>query len=116
MSDEWKPTLRIWLDDERTPPGKSWVWLKTPDEVISRLRFAIDSGKRPDNIEVSLDHDLGDDVSIGTGYDVLVWIEQHVSEGNACPAQLIHLHTANPVGRARMAACLASIWKMEAAR
>lgn len=47
-----------------------WVRTHWPQEVIELLRTG--------NVcEVSLDHDLGDD-DRGTGYDVVLWIEEQV--------------------------------------
>ena len=62
--------MRVLLDDERqTPDG--WVRVYWPDEAI-RL---FETGQVE---ELSLDHDLGDE-SRGTGYDVVVWIEEAVA-------------------------------------
>jgi hypothetical protein len=58
--------------------------------------------------EISLDHDLGDDAR-GTGYDVLLWIEQRVVEDFHYQPPIVHLHTANPAGKLRMERALASI-------
>jgi Cyclic-phosphate processing Receiver domain len=30
--------MKIWLDDRRPPPNSSWVWLRTPEEVIEALQ------------------------------------------------------------------------------
>jgi hypothetical protein len=59
--------MRLFLDDERPPP-EGWVRVRWPEEVIEILK----TGKV---IELSLDHGLGDDAH-GTGYDVILWIEQ----------------------------------------
>ena len=62
--------MRVFLDDERpTPPG--WVGVRWPEEVIALLQGG-------EVIELSLDHDLGDDRR-GTGYDVILWIEKAVA-------------------------------------
>lgn len=55
--------------------------------------------------ELSLDHDLG--VGAGTGYDVLLWIEQHCHLFGYAPH--ITIHTANPPARKRMEAAVESI-------
>ncbi len=50
--------------------------------------------------EISLDHDLGDD-DRGTGYDVVLWIEEAVfTKGFKPPA--IKVHSANSSAREKM--------------
>jgi hypothetical protein len=50
--------------------------------------------------EISLDHDLGDD-SRGTGYDVILWIEEAVAM-RAFEAPAIRIHSANSSAKAGM--------------
>ncbi|MDN5500157.1 MAG: hypothetical protein L0G80_09525, partial [Shewanella sp.] len=61
--------MKIFLDDERLAPT-GWLHARWPDEVISCLAKGMVT-------DISLDHDLGDDAR-GTGYDVLLWIEQAI--------------------------------------
>lgn len=94
--------MRLWLDDERPTP-EGWTTCRWPDEVISRL-------KAGGVVHVSLDHDLGDDAR-GTGYDVVLWIEQAVAtEGYVPPT--IAVHSANPAARRKMELGIAAIAKM----
>lgn len=91
--------IRIWLDDER-PAAAGWVAVRWPAEAIERLRS--------NNVtRISLDHALGDDAR-GTGYDVIVWIEQEMRRSGFRPPQ-IAIHSANPAARAWMAAGVAAI-------
>lgn len=84
--------MQVWLDDTRPAP-EGWHRCYWPDEVIALLKT--------ENVkEVSLDHDLGDDAR-GTGYDVLLWLEEHVHTTGKKPP-VIRIHTANPPARARM--------------
>lgn len=84
--------MRIFLDDERvTPPG--WVRTYWPDEAIKLL----DKGNVT---EISLDHDLGDDTR-GTGYDVIVWIEEAVITRGFIPP-IIKIHSANSSAKVKM--------------
>ena len=53
-------------------------------------------------IELSLDHDLGDDER-GTGYDVIRWLEEAVFVRGFSPPK-IHVHSANAAARLRMQA------------
>ena len=57
--------------------------------------------------ELSLDHDLGDDER-GTGYDVVVWIEEAVALHNFMPPK-IKVHSANSSAREKMLAGIRSI-------
>ncbi len=91
-------TLRVWLDDKRPAPD-GWTPCRWPYEVIALL-------KRGEVAEVSLDHDLGDDV-YADGYDVLLWLERAVFEGFDPPE--IRIHTANPAARVRMEAAREAI-------
>ena len=50
--------------------------------------------------EISLDHDLGEDEN-GTGYDVILWIEEKVFLENFNYPR-IHIHTANVSAREKM--------------
>jgi len=99
MSDAHAGTLRVFLDDIRPAP-EGWTLVRWPDEAIALLKTGqVD--------ELSLDHDLGDDQR-GTGHDVLVWIEEAVAlRGFRPPA--ITVHSANAVGRRRMALAIESI-------
>jgi hypothetical protein len=94
--------VRVYLDDERPTP-EGWVRAFWPDEVIALL-------ERGGVSEVSLDHDLGDD-DRGTGYDVLLWIEQAVALRGFEPPR-IGVHSANPAARARMLQAIGSIQRL----
>lgn len=92
-------TISVYLDDERqTPDG--FVRTYTPKETIEILKTQ--------QVEyLSLDHDLGDDENIGTGYDVLVWLEELVFsneyyEKYGFNVPCINIHSMNPVGKERM--------------
>ena len=91
--------MKVYLDDERVAPD-GWVQCRWPNEVISLLASGC--------VEVvSLDHDLGDDER-GTGYDVVLWMEEAVMTRGFVPPQII-IHTANSAARARMEAGVAAI-------
>jgi hypothetical protein len=88
----------LYLDDERpTPDG--WERVYTARQATARLA-------RGGVTRVSLDHDLGPPEA-GTGYDVACWIEQNAAEGRLARIQWA-MHSANPVGRARMEQALRS--------
>lgn len=83
--------LKVYLDDVRFQP-KGWILARTVKETIDLL-------KSGDVVELSLDHDLGDDVS--NGYDVVLWIEENVVMNNFNPP-VIHVHSANVSARKKM--------------
>jgi len=76
--------MKLYLDDERTEP-EGWTRTYWPDETIKLLQTG-------NVVELSLDHDLGDDTR-GTGYDVLLWLEEAVVNGFV-PPQRIVIHSA----------------------
>lgn len=84
--------MKVYLDDERkTPDG--WERVYWPNEAIDLLQ----TGKVS---EISLDHDLGDD-DRGTGYDVILWIEEAVFTKGFTPP-VIKVHSANSSAREKM--------------
>jgi hypothetical protein len=96
---ETSPAMRVYLDDERaTPPG--WVRVFWPDEAIALL----ETGQVD---ELSLDHDLGDDQR-GTGYDVVLWIEEAVALRGFRPPRMF-VHSANSSARQKMLAGIGTI-------
>lgn len=94
--------MKLFLDDERVPPP-GWRLVRWPDEAIELLR----TGQVTD---ISLDHDLGDDLR-GTGYDVIVWIEVAVATQGFAPPS-ITVHSANTSARVRMELGIASISRL----
>src|SRR6187551_2241139 len=91
---------RIWLDDERkNPPG--FFWAKTVEQAQEIF-------KNYDVLEVSLDHDLGENEL--TGYDFVCWIEKKIAFGTwKYRIPEFHIHSANPVGRKNMQKAIESI-------
>ena len=57
--------------------------------------------------EISLDHDLGDD-DRGTGYDVVLWLEEAVVLNGFIPPKM-KVHSANSSARQKMEAGIKSI-------
>ncbi|KKW45863.1 MAG: hypothetical protein UY96_C0013G0020 [Parcubacteria group bacterium GW2011_GWB1_56_8] len=93
--------LKIWLDDERPAPF-GWLHVLTVSDAITMLG----TGRVSD---LSLDHDLG--LSSGTGYDVLVWLEEKVAT-SAFELPNLFVHSRNPVGRKRMSAAIEKIYEI----
>ena len=91
--------MKVFLDDLRTEPD-GWVRVFWPDQAIALLKSGLVT-------DISLDHDLGDDLR-GTGYDVLLWIEEAVHLHNFVPPRL-QVHTANSSARVRMLAAICAI-------
>jgi len=80
--------MKLFVDDIREAPDSSWVIVRTAKEAMDLL----ESGK----IEVlSLDHDLGEDL---TGYDIINWLERKVYNNEVESPKEILVHSANPVG------------------
>ena len=91
--------MKVYLDDERATP-EGWVRVWWPEEAISLL----EAGQVT---ELSLDHDLGDDAH-GTGYDVLLWLEEAVATRGFVPPR-VHVHSANSSARQKMVLAIARI-------
>ena len=94
--------MRVFLDDERPTP-EGWVRCHWPEEVIALLQAG-------GVTEISLDHDLGDDER-GTGYDVILWIEEAVALHGFIPPKLA-VHSANASARLKMLAGVDSIARL----
>ena len=97
--------VRVWLDDQindpETPPRHpppGWVGVAT---AMAACRLLARGGVT----HVSLDHDLGDGQM--TGYTVARFIEKRAHEGRLEPLQWA-VHSANPVGAAKMRQALLS--------
>jgi len=84
--------MKIYLDDERDTPN-GWFRAYWPDEVINLLK-----NERVD--EINLDHDLGNDLK-GTGYDVLLWVEEQVFLNGYKPPKM-RVYSANSSARIKM--------------
>lgn len=91
--------MKVYLDDERIAP-EGWVQCRWPDEVIELIQAG-------GVTHVSLDHDLGDDER-GTGYDVVLWLEEAVATRRFRPPEL-KVHSANTSARIKMEAGIRSI-------
>lgn len=94
--------MKVYLDDERPAPA-GWVRVERAADAIALL----ESGEVT---ELSLDHDLGDDAQ-GTGYDVVLWLEQAVALRGFRPPQ-IRVHTANVSARVKMEQGVAQIRRL----
>jgi hypothetical protein len=99
--------VKLWLDDIRDPVrfGRlGWLWVKDYDAALEALQTLEIS-------EASLDHDLSLLQTIGqvdeekTGYDVVLWMEEH----GVFPPEGVTVHSANPAGARRMVAGLHAI-------
>jgi hypothetical protein len=94
--------VKIFLDDCRPAP-LGWILVHWPADVIQLL-------EQGGVTDISLDHDLGDDVR-GTGYDVLSWIEEAVATRAFQPPR-IEVHSANPAARLRMLQAIGAIERL----
>jgi len=98
--------IKVWLDDMRPAP-EGWQHVLWPQEAILLL-------KKGEASHISLGHDLGDDAR-GTGYDVLLWIEQSTMLSGFRPPA-IFIHSANVSAKQKMLAAIAKIVRIERAR
>lgn len=94
--------MKIFLDDERPAPD-AWKRVYWPEEAIDLLK----NGKVT---EISIDHDLGDDKR-GTGYDVILWIEEAVATKGFRPP-IIHIHSDNLSARRKVELGIVKIYQL----
>lgn len=94
--------MKVFLDDERIAPD-GWIQVRWPEEAIQLL-------KSGNVTELSLDHDLGDDER-GTGYDVILWVEEAVANSGFRPP-VIKVHSANSSAREKMELGIQSIKRL----
>ena len=94
--------MKVFLDDERTAP-EGWQQTRWPEDTIRLLETG-------EVTHVSLDHDLGDDTR-GTGYDVILWIEEAVATRAFQPPR-ITVHSANTSARKKMELGIESIRRL----
>ncbi|MES2321674.1 MAG: cyclic-phosphate processing receiver domain-containing protein [Pseudomonadota bacterium] len=84
--------MKVYLDDERSTP-EGWHRVYWPAEAIVLLETGLVT-------EISLDHDPGDD-DRGTGYDVVLWVEEAVITRGFVPPKM-SVHSANSSARQKM--------------
>lgn len=94
--------MKVYLDDIRAAPD-GWILVRWPDEAIDLL-------KTGNVTHISLDHDLGDDTH-GTGYDVILWIEEAIATYNFMPPD-ITVHSSNWSARQKMQLGIRQIMKL----
>jgi hypothetical protein len=91
--------IALFLDDTRNPPDGVWTIARTSAAAIAVLAGG-DVGY------MSLDHDLGGD---DTGMRVVDWLDERIAAGDGFALPVWRIHSANPVGAARLRAALESI-------
>jgi len=89
-----KNGINLWLDDIRPMPKNYNLHVYTAQAAIA----ALETGTVE---EISLDHDLGDEAAVGSGYQVACWIEE-AAYLNKIPKLEWHIHSQNAVGAANM--------------
>ncbi len=84
--------MLIWLDDERPIREGFDLHVRTAEEAIPLLQSGTVTG-------ISFDHDLGTGL---TGYHVACEVERLAYEQQLPRPFQVGVHSANPVGRARI--------------
>jgi len=98
--------IKIWFDGLRQAP-EGWIHIRRPELAIAELF-------KGQVTHVSLDHDMGADSS-GTGYDVLLWLEQATLMPWFRPPVVI-VHTRDALARRKMLLSVGRIARIERAR
>ena len=90
---------KLYLDDERFPKlSNDWVIVRSYDEFINTIH------EKGLPFEMSLDHDLGDNVP--TGFDCVKWMVHRMMYDLRKIS--INVHSANPVGKDNIEGLIAS--------
>lgn len=112
--------MKIFVDDIREPPDRSWVVFRDMEVAVT---FVIDAIYKHIFIEcISLDHDMGiksKEVEYMNGYQFLIKLEEFFFrryendlannvKSTITPPKII-IHSANSVGVARMQTVITSI-------
>jgi hypothetical protein len=95
--------MKIWVDDIRKVPD-GYTGTKSVNETIALIEQAELNGETIELLD--LDHDLGDYAT--DGGDAIKILDYLAERETYYP---IHIHTANPVGRANMERMLARFWE-----
>lgn len=94
--------VKIWLDDVRKSPD-NYMWVKSVNEA---KRCILKYEQTDSDIQLDLDHDLGDYAfDGGDGIELVKWL---VQTERFYP---ITFHTMNPVGRQNMQALVDRYWR-----
>lgn len=91
----------IYLDDERNPKiNKQWKIARNGSD-FRKLIKEWQSDKTDNQLECSLDHDLGEHTE--DGYVLIKWmcefLEQHNMPQDILDNVTINVHSANPIGK-----------------
>lgn len=98
--------IKIWLDDVRPAPDKTWWAVKSVNQAKIVICAAEDM--EDTTIQLSLDHDLGQWAKDGgDGIKLLDWMAE---TKRFYP---VELHTQNPVGRENMQRLIDRYWRQE---
>ena len=89
-----KNGIKVWLDDIRPMRIGYDLHVYTAQAAIA----ALETGTVE---EISLDHDLGLETEVGSGYQVACWIEE-AAYLNKIPKLVWYIHSQNGVGAANM--------------
>lgn len=91
---------KLFLDDERDPPGNRWQWVIARD--FTDVELAVWRNGLPEYI--SFDHDLGENEK--TGLDIAKWlVDLDMAENSEFqfPENFdFYVHSQNPVGKANI--------------
>lgn len=83
--------MKLYLDDLRIPKSTGWTIVRNFEEFAEHiLKYGLPA-------EMSLDHDLGEDIP--SGYDCVKWLVEHEYDLRNVE---INVHSANPVGKENM--------------
>jgi len=93
-------TYKLFLDDDRDPPDKTWVVARS----VAKAQKLIQTRGWPS--EVSFDENLG--YRQPTGSDFAQWLHDRHRSGDQCPESLeYHTHSSSLLGRIKTESVMA---------
>lgn len=96
--------MKLWVDDIRNAPDDTWMVARTITSAINAMSMM-------DFTEVSLDHDISHQVTIGEFSrpypceETFQPVAHYLGLNHSCSGKII-LHTSNPIGAKNMKAIL----------
>jgi len=89
--------MKLWVDDIRLPPDETWVWARNARDAKNIIHGGFVD-------EISLDHDAGG----GPDFDTVANFIEAMAQCGSIIRMEWHIHSANPVGAAKMKATMES--------
>jgi hypothetical protein len=99
--------MKVWLDDERSPPDDSWTVAKTFPEFVTLWTF-----HKHKITHIGFDHDLGSLDHRETGYAAVCMVEEDVFNNVVSPP-VMTCQSDNGPGRRQIDLAIRAMYRYE---